>query len=79
MSLWTSPTSYLLPEAGDPNVVQNFGEAWLEAFRQSPAFAVWDRITDPVVFDIVEARFVQSWLHLDKLTAHRFPTMQASL
>ncbi len=59
-----SPTSYLL-EAGDPNVVQNFGEAWVEAFRQSPAFMVWDRITDPVIFDIVEARFVPSWFHLD--------------
>ena len=42
--------------AGDTNVIQNFGEAWLAAFRGTDAFAVWDRITDPVIFDIVEPR-----------------------
>ncbi|KAF8340671.1 transport protein Avl9-domain-containing protein [Cantharellus anzutake] len=41
---------------GDPNVVRNFGEGWLEAFQKSHAFQVWDGITDPVIFDIVEPR-----------------------
>lgn len=42
--------------AGDTNVVQNFGEAWLAAFRGTEVFTLWDRITDPVIFDIVEPR-----------------------
>lgn len=42
--------------AGDTHVVQNFGESWLAAFRGTEAFAVWDRVTDPVIFDIVEPR-----------------------
>lgn len=46
----------LLPIAGDTNVVQNFGEAWLTAFRGTEVFSLWDRITDPVIFDIVEPR-----------------------
>lgn len=49
--------------AGDANVMQNFGEAWLAAFRTTEAFAVWDRVTDPVIFDIVEPRY-------DPITPH---------
>ncbi|KAF8318471.1 hypothetical protein DL93DRAFT_2054522 [Clavulina sp. PMI_390] len=41
---------------GDAHVMQNFGEVWLAAFRQTEAYTVWDRITDPVIFDIVEPR-----------------------
>ncbi|KAG8983671.1 late secretory pathway protein avl9 [Tulasnella sp. 427] len=41
---------------GDENCVENFGEAWMAAFRQTNAYAVWNQQTDPSLFDICEPR-----------------------
>ncbi|KAG8881086.1 late secretory pathway protein avl9 [Tulasnella sp. 331] len=41
---------------GDQNCIQNFGEAWIAAFRLTNAYAVWNKVTDPALFDICEAR-----------------------
>ena len=43
---------------GDPNSVQDFNMVWIQEFKKSHAFEVWERVTDPLLFDIVEARFV---------------------
>jgi hypothetical protein len=41
-------------EAGNPLV--SFGEHWLGAFKDTKAYAVWDSITDPILFDLCEPR-----------------------
>ncbi|KIO17080.1 hypothetical protein M407DRAFT_33258, partial [Tulasnella calospora MUT 4182] len=41
---------------GDENCVENFGEAWMVAFRQTNAYTVWNQQTDPALFDICEPR-----------------------
>jgi len=46
----------LISEGYDPVCQQDFGPAWLAAFKTTQAFEVWDRVTDPMVFDIVEPR-----------------------
>ncbi|KAF8516315.1 transport protein Avl9-domain-containing protein [Hysterangium stoloniferum] len=46
----------LISEGYDPVCQQDFGPAWLAGFKATHAFEVWDRITDPMVFDIVEPR-----------------------
>ncbi|EJD45652.1 hypothetical protein AURDEDRAFT_87548 [Auricularia subglabra TFB-10046 SS5] len=38
------------------NALQDFGLAWVTEFRRTNAFEVWDRVTDPTLFDIVEAK-----------------------
>jgi hypothetical protein len=37
--------------------VQSFNEAWISTLRQTDAFRLWDRTTDPVIFDLVEPRW----------------------
>ncbi|MCJ1478055.1 late secretory pathway protein avl9 [Lambiella insularis] len=39
---------------GDPSL--DFGEAWLEAWKATCSFRLWDRLTDNHLFDIVEPR-----------------------
>ncbi|KDQ20941.1 hypothetical protein BOTBODRAFT_151915 [Botryobasidium botryosum FD-172 SS1] len=56
MSKGNAPDAHISGTSGDPNFLQNFGEAWISAFRQTNAFEVWDRITDPSIFDIIEPR-----------------------
>jgi len=41
-------------ESGNPLVP--FGEHWLGAFKETKAYAVWDSVTDPVLFDLCEPR-----------------------
>ncbi|KAG8948982.1 late secretory pathway protein avl9 [Tulasnella sp. 424] len=41
---------------GDENCVENFGEPWIAAFRQTHAYTVWNQQTDPALFDICEPR-----------------------
>ncbi|KAG8986890.1 late secretory pathway protein avl9 [Tulasnella sp. JGI-2019a] len=41
---------------GDQNCIQNFGETWIAAFRLTHAYTVWNKVTDPALFDICEAR-----------------------
>jgi len=31
---------------------------WVAEFRRTNAFEVWERVTDPTLFDIVEAKCV---------------------
>jgi hypothetical protein len=39
---------------GDPSV--DFGESWVEAWKQTSNFKLWNKITDSHLFDIVEPR-----------------------
>lgn len=48
-------TDGLGPEGG--NVLAPFGEHWLQAFKETNAYAVWDSVTDPVLFDLCEPRY----------------------
>ncbi|KAI0712430.1 transport protein Avl9-domain-containing protein [Earliella scabrosa] len=41
---------------GDPNSMQDFNMVWIQEFKKSHAYEVWERVTDPLIFDIVEAR-----------------------
>lgn len=42
---------------GEPNTSwEDYGELFLSAFQTTNAFAVWDRITDLVLFDIIEPK-----------------------
>ena len=41
---------------GDPNAMQDFNMLWIQEFKKSHAYEVWERVTDPLLFDIVEAR-----------------------
>ncbi|KAI0822074.1 transport protein Avl9-domain-containing protein [Trametes gibbosa] len=42
--------------SGDPNSVQDFNPLWVQEFKRTHAYEVWDRVTDPLLFDLVEAR-----------------------
>ena len=42
--------------AGNPNAVQDFNLLWIQEFKKTNAFEVWNRITDSMLFDIVEPR-----------------------
>ncbi|KAG8755491.1 late secretory pathway protein avl9 [Serendipita sp. 396] len=43
--------------AGDPNTSwEDFGEPFMSSFQATGAYDVWDRITDPVLFDIIEPK-----------------------
>ena len=41
---------------GDPTSVEDFNPLWLSEYRRTNAYEVWNAITDPLMFDIVEAR-----------------------
>ncbi|KAH9841715.1 transport protein Avl9-domain-containing protein [Rhodofomes roseus] len=41
---------------GDPNSSQDFNALWIQEFKKTNAYEVWERVTDPMLFDIVEAR-----------------------
>jgi len=36
--------------------MQSFGESWLKAFKETPAFEQWNAVTDPALFDICEPK-----------------------
>ncbi|BEJ15278.1 hypothetical protein CspHIS471_0410450 [Cutaneotrichosporon sp. HIS471] len=40
----------------ESNPLLHFGEAYTEAFRQTPAYELWDSTTDEVIFDLTEPR-----------------------
>jgi len=42
---------------GDVTNADDFNSFWIAEFRNTNAYAVWDRITDPLIFDIVEPRY----------------------
>ncbi|KZT67293.1 hypothetical protein DAEQUDRAFT_794018 [Daedalea quercina L-15889] len=41
---------------GDPNSTLDFNALWIHEFKKTNAYEVWERVTDPMLFDIVEAR-----------------------
>lgn len=42
---------------GDPNSTLDFNALWIQEFKKTNAYEVWERVTDPMLFDIVEARY----------------------
>lgn len=44
--------------ASDALSVQHFNELWVNAFRTTKGYDHWNRVTDPVLFDIVEPKSV---------------------
>ncbi|KAI0252127.1 transport protein Avl9-domain-containing protein [Lactifluus subvellereus] len=41
---------------GDATALSDFNPVWIAEFRRTNAFDVWQRITDPMLFDIIEPR-----------------------
>ncbi|KAF8500783.1 transport protein Avl9-domain-containing protein [Russula emetica] len=41
---------------GDANTLDDFNPIWIAEFKRTNAFDVWQRITDPMLFDIIEPR-----------------------
>jgi hypothetical protein len=41
---------------GDANATEDFNPLWIHEFRRTNAYDVWERTTDPLLFDIVEPR-----------------------
>ena len=44
-------------DSGDPNSTLDFNALWIQEFKKTNAYEVWERVTDPMLFDIVEARY----------------------
>ncbi|KAJ7780744.1 transport protein Avl9-domain-containing protein [Mycena maculata] len=42
--------------AGDVNSSEDFNPLWISEFKHTNAYEVWERTTDPLLFDIVEPR-----------------------
>ncbi|KAG2009735.1 hypothetical protein CC2G_012633 [Coprinopsis cinerea AmutBmut pab1-1] len=42
--------------ANDANAVDDFNPLWIAEFKKTRAYEVWERVTDPLLFDIVEPR-----------------------
>lgn len=49
--------AHIIP-AGDVSTLEDFNAVWMAEFTKTNAYEVWDRSTDPMVFDIVEPRLV---------------------
>lgn len=43
---------------GDSSSTEDFNPLWISEFKKTNAYEVWDRTTDPLLFDIVEPRYV---------------------
>lgn len=41
---------------GDDNSIEDFNPLWIAEFTKTNAYDVWQRSTDPMLFDIVEPR-----------------------
>jgi len=49
--------SVLVPGPGGANTsYEDFGELFMVSFQATAAHEVWDRITDPALFDIIEPK-----------------------
>ncbi|THH26695.1 hypothetical protein EUX98_g7485 [Antrodiella citrinella] len=42
--------------SGDPNSINDFNMLWISEFKKTNAYEVWERVTDPLLFDLVEPR-----------------------
>ena len=47
---------YPYDSLGDSNAVEDFNPLWISEFKKTNAYDVWERVTDPLLFDIVEPR-----------------------
>jgi hypothetical protein len=77
-SLFAALLIRMSPSGGDANTLDDFNPIWIAEFKRTNAFDVWQRITDPMLFDIVEPRYASFfWLYrvnlLILLHAHRHP------
>ncbi|KIJ17655.1 hypothetical protein PAXINDRAFT_129911 [Paxillus involutus ATCC 200175] len=48
--------SIIAGTGGDVNTLEDFNAVWIAEFTKTNAYEVWDRSTDPMLFDIVEPR-----------------------
>lgn len=49
--------SVLAPATGNDNTsYEDFGELFMSSFQATSAHDIWDRITDPILFDIIEPK-----------------------
>jgi hypothetical protein len=55
---------YLSFIGGDANSTEDFNPLWISEFKKTNAYEVWERTTDPLLFDIVEPR----WEHLSLMS-----------
>jgi hypothetical protein len=66
---------------GDASSAEDFNPLWVTEFKRTNAYEVWDRTTDPMLFDIVEPRSVPSpgYLarHVSNLQSCRLPILAA--
>ncbi|CAE6505086.1 unnamed protein product [Rhizoctonia solani] len=46
----------LVPGSAPESSVPHFNEAWVAGFRMTRAYDQWNRMTDPVLFDIIEPK-----------------------
>lgn len=48
-----------LPDStgADSNSIADFNPVWIAEFKRTNAYEVWQRVTDPMLFDIVEPRY----------------------
>lgn len=42
--------------ASENNSIQDYNPVWISELRRTNAYEVWERVTDPVLFDIAEPR-----------------------
>jgi hypothetical protein len=41
---------------GEDNSIQDYNPLWISEFRRTNAYELWERVTDPLLFDIAEPR-----------------------
>lgn len=46
--------------AADATSIEDFNPLWIAGFKHTNAYEVWERVTDPLLFDIVEPRYVST-------------------
>jgi len=53
-----SETQFLLYCTGGENntAIQDYNPLWVSELRRTNAYEVWERVTDPLLFDITEPR-----------------------
>ena len=50
--------------------MEDFNTVWIAEFKRTNAFEVWQRITDPMLFDIIEPRYVPLAFSAPKASLH---------
>jgi len=55
---------------GHPSSTEDFNPLWISEFKSTNVYEVWERTTDPMLFDIIEPRYENSWSPLHILTRH---------